>query len=154
LAGQKTELDKSEAIANFAEQALIMQTTLKGTISKWFQYFNSNLPSGGFPRYATSKESETTYLKAIELGMEAGKIIGSIEQLYAPQEAIETKKKLLAEGDSLSQAFEDLVNFYAIPDYYPVSLFNNAYDFIREGFGETDRTIRRELTDLLLEYKQ
>jgi hypothetical protein len=69
-----------------------------------------------------------------------------------PPEAIETKRKLLAEGDSLLDAVLDIINYYAAPDIRPPSLYNEALGSLSGDFREMDKEVRRELTDLYLEY--
>lgn len=145
--------DKSEAIADFTQEALALQSIFMDIRNKWVLWSQANLPDN-YPRYTTRDKELEAIEEAQKLAYEVNNIISSIEQLYAPQEAIETKKELLSEGDLLQQAFIDIINFYAAPDSQPPSLYDEAWKFVYDDLPEIDRTVRRELIDLQLEYGQ
>ncbi len=155
LAEKEAGQDKSEAIAEFAQKALELQRVFMNVKGGWFVWYHQNLPEfDNYPRYKTRSKEEETINQVEKLCGEVRSTITAIEQLYAPPEALETKKALLAEGDSLLHTLGDIINYYLAPDVRPPSLYQEAFDFLSHGLGETDKDVRRELTDLLLEYGQ
>jgi len=153
LAEKEARQNKNEAIAEFAQQALELQRVIMDVRNKWVSWSQQNLPDN-YPRYASRSKELEAVDETQKLFYEVKSVITKIEQLYAPLEAIETKRKLLAEGDSLQQAFVDIIDFYAAPDVRPTSLYDGAWKVIYDDLGEIDKVVRRELTDLALEYGQ
>lgn len=158
LAEKEAGQDKNEAIAQFAWEALGLQRVLLNNARKWTTWQQQNLlemSPDNYPRYKTlSKEAEARD-KVVELLKEVGSTITAIELLYAPPEALKAKRKLLAEGDSLVQAFVDIITYYAnAPDIVPLTVYQEAQHFITVSMADIDKDIRRELTDLFLEYGQ
>lgn len=157
LAGEEAGQDKSEAIALFAEEALKLQSVFMNVVwVDWVGWRHQSIlesPST-YPRLKT-RDKEIEAINTIQgFSGEVRSTIATIELLYAPPEALETKGRLLAEGDSLSHALGDIMNYYLAPDSHPLSLYQEAADFILDDLGEIDKDIRRELTDLALEYGQ
>lgn len=157
VAEKDARQDKNEAIGEFALEALELQRVFMNVAAKWTAWQQQSLlemSPDNYPRYKTHSKEEEAILKGEELSHEVRNAITSIELLYAPPEALETKGRLLAEGDSLSHALGDIMNYYLAPDTHPPTLYEEALDFIFFGLGEIDKDIRRELTDLALEYGQ
>lgn len=153
LATEKgNDQDEDAAIAQFAQEALELQGVLMDTSYEWVAWYHQNLPDN-YPRYTNRNKEIETLNEADRLGWIVRDTISAIELLYAPSKAIEIKRELLSEGDSLLQAITDIVNFYAAPDVRPVSLFDDAWEFINHGeLNALNTWIKRELIDLQLEY--
>ncbi len=155
IAEREARQDKSKAIVEFADQALELRSAFMDISYRWLAWYHQNLPDpDNYPRYTTRNKEIEAINEAQKLFFEVKGIVTSIEQLYAPPEAIETKRKLLTEGDSLQQAFNDICNYYAAPDTHPPSLYEEGLNFISHELGEIDKDVRRELVDLGLEYGQ
>lgn len=157
LAEKEAGQDKNEAIVQFAQESLELQRAFNNVALKWREWWRQSIlefSDDNYPRYKTRSKEVEAINQLSGLFEEVRNTISTIELLYAPPEAIETKRKLLTEVDLLSQAFVDIINFYASPDSQPHSLYEEAQKFIQDYLGEIDKDVRRELTDLVLEYGQ
>ncbi len=154
LAESASERDRTLTTTRFAEQALGHQRALGNIASLWRGWQQRNLPemaSGVGPR----DEARDMDLEAVDMSEnlrgEVKRVIGNIEQLEAPPDAVETKIRLLAEGDMLHQFFMDVTTYY-VNDAKPDRLYYEANNFIFQAFYDIETPLRRELTDLLLGY--
>lgn len=161
IAEQEAIQDKSKAIAQFAQKALEFQRVLMNVPQKWveWQVRNSSERGSVYPRYKTTSKEIEAANELFGLRDEVRRTITAVELLYAPNQAIETKKKLLAECDSIYDALGGMGAYYASVasepnSSIPASVFQKGIDFMFTTLPKTDQDVRRELTDLLLEHSQ